>query len=170
MLLSPERLKLIPDPTSLRNTGGIFIGARAKHFSLFCRSCSLPCYKTHKSNPCNKPSELRPKLPVFPRKEIYNEYEESEESDSRLKLEQLDKIEKSSRIREFLKDDKLREIIGNIDNYANSTEPEKMLLQALQNDKMFYDFSQHILDIVLPQEDQSGDDAELENFFASDPK
>lgn len=59
-------------------------------------------------------------------------------------------LEKSERIREFLKDDYLREIIFKIDHAArkNDRNVEDLLDNARKNDEMFYNFTEEILNII----------------------
>ncbi|CAG8444481.1 386_t:CDS:2 [Ambispora gerdemannii] len=110
-----------------------------------CTTCTLSCYNEHKVTPCRKFEKKPPKLPVYPRK-VKSSAEEEEEENDRLKPEQLEKLEQSAKIREFLKDDKLRAILINVDNFSNSYDPERMLVNALQNDEIFYKFAETILD------------------------
>jgi hypothetical protein len=57
---------------------------------------------------------------------------------------------KSEKIREFLKDDYLREIILEIDHAArsNNRNVEGMLDNGRKNDEMFYNFTEEILNII----------------------
>lgn len=59
-------------------------------------------------------------------------------------------LEKSEKIREFLKDDYLREIILQIDHAArnNNRKIEEMLDDGRKNDEMFYNFTEEILSIM----------------------
>jgi hypothetical protein len=59
-------------------------------------------------------------------------------------------LEKSEKIREFLKDDYLREIILEIDHAArnNDHKVEGMLDSGRKNDEMFYNFTEEILNII----------------------
>lgn len=59
-------------------------------------------------------------------------------------------LEKSEKIREFLKDDYLREIILQIDHAArnNNRNIEEMLNNGRKNDEMFHNFTEEILSIM----------------------
>ncbi|CAG8512846.1 4037_t:CDS:2 [Diversispora eburnea] len=61
----------------------------------------------------------------------------------------------SEKIREFLKDDTLREIIYNIDNAARGPEVDEVLDATRRNDEVFFNFTEEILNLVLPQDSDS---------------
>ncbi|CAG8479187.1 17670_t:CDS:2 [Funneliformis caledonium] len=64
--------------------------------------------------------------------------------------EQLELLEKSEKIREFLKDDYLREIILEIDHSARNDDRnvETLLDNIKKNDEMFYHFTEEILNVI----------------------
>ncbi|RIA89441.1 hypothetical protein C1645_824899 [Glomus cerebriforme] len=74
----------------------------------------------------------------------------TEDDDAGLHPEQSELLEKSEKIREFLKDDYLREIILEIDHAArnNDSNVESMLDNGRKNDEMFYNFTEEILNII----------------------
>ncbi|RHZ64633.1 hypothetical protein Glove_321g42 [Diversispora epigaea] len=69
-----------------------------------------------------------------------------------VKHEQLEKLANSEKIREFLKDDTLREIMYNIDKAARGPEVDNILDATRRNDEMFFNFTEEILNLVLPQD------------------
>ncbi|CAG8683532.1 9802_t:CDS:2, partial [Acaulospora colombiana] len=75
-----------------------------------------------------------------------------DEDDLRLKPEQLEKLRNSKKIREFLRDDTLREIIYFIDNAAKSPKVEELLDAARLNDEIFHDFTEEILNLVTTRD------------------
>ncbi|CAI2177181.1 1878_t:CDS:2 [Funneliformis geosporum] len=67
-----------------------------------------------------------------------------------LHSEQLELLEKSEKIREFLKDDYLREIILEIDHSARNDDRnvETLLDNRRKNDEMFNNFTEEILNLI----------------------
>ncbi|CAG8839512.1 16346_t:CDS:2, partial [Racocetra persica] len=59
---------------------------------------------------------------------------------------QLEKLAKSEKIKEFLRDDKLREIIYHINFTSRSGNVEDLLDATKKNDEIFFKFTEEILD------------------------
>ncbi|RIB12053.1 hypothetical protein C2G38_2249746 [Gigaspora rosea] len=72
-----------------------------------------------------------------------------EEDDMALHPEELEKLAKSEKIKEFLRDDKLREIIHHINFTARSGNVEDLLDVTRKNDEIFFNFTEEILNTVI---------------------
>ncbi|KAL1917914.1 uncharacterized protein VTP21DRAFT_3748 [Calcarisporiella thermophila] len=105
--------------------------------------CSLPCYKKHKENPCEKPAP-----PPEPPKQDPPPLNIPEDDESLLSDEQLAQLEHSDKVRQYLKDPRVCQLISEI----TSAEDAERRLDRAREDPEFEAFAQTLIDTVRPFE------------------
>ncbi|KAH7672606.1 putative MYND Zn-finger protein/hormone receptor interactor protein [Dioscorea alata] len=106
--------------------------------------CSVACFRKHKENPCQKSSPILESIAEVLPERLY----QVEESSWVLGKEQLESIVESKEIRDSLQNRELQNLIKSI---SSSKNPEDELDEAMKGQN-FRDFTEKILSIVSPQE------------------
>ncbi|CAO3687353.1 unnamed protein product [Umbelopsis vinacea] len=108
--------------------------------------CSLNCYKKHREITCQKPTTERAESNPAPEpKAATAKGNANDDDDYRLTSEQLQNLSRSEAVHNYLKHPQIRKLISTIDS---SNDPAKMLDEVRQNDPVFGELLDELLQVV----------------------
>ncbi|KAJ8731271.1 hypothetical protein PYW07_004435 [Mythimna separata] len=119
----------------------------AKYKCPICREpyCSVPCYKTHKENPCNPPPEQPKQIDDSNDKEREYDYP----TEDTVPVEKLKQLEQSTDLKKCLENPHVRDILELLDK---SPYPDELMKEYMQ-EPIFTEFVDACLKVVQPQDE-----------------